>query len=123
MATENIIQTISLPAAADYSSTGQYLFVDVNSSGQAAVIASQGANGIGVLQNNPAAGEAGSVAVGGVCKVMAGATIAAGAKLTPGADGRAETAAGGDFGLGRALTGGADGEIITMLLTHQDVSA
>lgn len=125
MATENILQTITLPAAADYSSTGQYLFVGVDSSGQAAVIASQGADAIGVLQNDPAAaGRAASVAVGGVTKVLCGEdSLAAGVKVTPGADGRAETAATGDFVVGWTLVGGDDGEVISILLTHQDVSA
>lgn len=124
MATEQLVQTISLPVAADYSTTGQYLFVGVNSSGQAVKIASQGADAIGVLQDNPgAAGYVGVVAIGGICKVKAGATIAAGNKLTTGADGRAEVAATGDFVVGWAISGGADGEIIEMLLTHQDISA
>lgn len=124
MATEQLVQAVALPVAADYSTTGQYLFVGINSSGQAAKIASQGADAVGVLQDNPgAAGRVGNVAIGGICKVMAGDTIAAGNKLTTGADGRAEVAATGDFVIGWAISAGADGEIIDMLLTHQDVSA
>lgn len=117
MATENLVSAIPLPVAADYSSTGQYLFVGINSSSQAVVIAAQGADAIGVLQDNPgAAGLVGNVAIFGMCKAKAGATITAGTKITSGADGRVETAATGDRELGWAVTGGADGEIITILL-------
>lgn len=124
MATENLVSSVPLPVAADYSTTGQYLFVDVNSSGQAVVIAGQGLNAVGVLQDNPgAAGRVGRIAIGGFVKCKAGATIAAGARITTGADGRAETAATGDFVLGTCIAGGADGEIITILFQPQDISA
>ncbi len=124
MATENTLLTIPLPVAADYSTTGQYLFVDVNSSGQAVLVASQGVTAIGVLQDNPgAAGRVGCIGIGGLVKVKAGETIAAGNKLTVGADARAEVAATGDWIHGRAITGGADGEIITMLWEPRDISA
>ncbi|MHA1859159.1 MAG: capsid cement protein [Candidatus Thorarchaeota archaeon] len=117
MATENNVIAIPLPVAADYSTTGQYLFMGINSSSQAVLIASQGADAIGVLQDNPnTAGHVGRVAIHGMCKAKAGATITAGAKITSGADGRVETAASGDRELGWAVTGGADGEIITILL-------
>jgi len=121
---ENSLQCITLPAAADYSTTGQYLCVKVNTSGQAEVIASQGVDCIGILQNDPAAaGRAATVAVGGVCKAMSGDTLTAGVKVTAGADGRVETAATGDFVLGWTLTAANDGQILSLLLTHQDVSA
>lgn len=123
MSTENMVQAITLPAAADFSSS-QYLIVDVNSSGQAALVTTQGANAVGVLQDNPgAAGRAARIAIGGVLKVMAGATIAAGNRITSGADSRAEVAATGDFVLGTAISGGADGEIISVLWQPQDISA
>ena len=124
MATEQLLGSVTLPVAADYSSTGQYLFMGIDSSSRAVLIASQGADAVGVLVNNPdAAGKAGTVAVAGITKVKAGATIAAGNKLTTGADGRAEVAATGDFVIGWSVSGGADGEIISMLFTHQDISA
>jgi hypothetical protein len=124
MSTENLVSAIPLPVAADYSTTGQYLFVDVNSSGQAVLVAGQGLTAIGVLQDNPgAAGRVGRIAIGGMIKVKAGATIAAGNKITTGADGRAEVSATGDFTLGTAISGGADGEIITILFQPQDISA
>lgn len=124
MATENLVSAIPLPVAADYSTTGQYLFVDINSSGQAVLVTTQGANAIGVLQDNPgAAGRVGRVAIGGLIKCKAGATIVPGNRITVGADSRAEVAATGDFVLGTCHTGGADGEIITILFQPQDISA
>ena len=123
MSTENLVQAVPLPVAADYSTTGQYLFVDINSSGQAVVIAAQGVNAVGILQDNPgAAGRVGRVAIGGFVKCMAGATIVPGNRITVGADGRAEVAATGDFVLGTCKAGGADGEIITILFQPQDIS-
>ena len=120
MSTENLVSSVPLPVAADYSSTGQYLFVDINSSGQAVLVAGQGLNAYGILQDNPsAAGRVGRIAIGGMIKVMAGATIAAGAQLCAGADGRAEVAIASDVVLGKAVSGGADGEIITMLWQPQ----
>ena len=81
------------------------------------VCSSQGEAAHGVLQNKPtAAGHAATVAVAGTVKVYAGATIAQGARITTGADGRAEVAATGDFVVGVARTGGADGEIISVEL-------
>lgn len=124
MATENTVVAVPMPVAADYSSAGQYLFVDVNSSGQAVVIAAQGVNAIGVLQDNPAAaGRVGRIAVGGMIKVMSGDTITAGNRITSGADGRAEVAATGDFVLGTAMVSSVDGDIMTMLFQPQDISA
>ena len=120
MATENLVAVVPLPVAADYSTTGQYLFVDINSSGQAALVAGQGLNAYGILQDNPgAAGLVGRIAVGGMIKVTAGETITAGDQLTVGADARAEIGLVGDVVFGKAITGGADGEIITMLWQPQ----
>lgn len=124
MATENTAIVVPIPVAADYSTTGQYLFVGIDTNGRAAKIASQGANACGVLQDNPgAAGRVGRVAIGGIIKCMSGATITAGDKITTGADGRAETAATGDFVLGWAMESSADGEIMEILFNPQDISA
>jgi hypothetical protein len=121
MANENTVTVIGLPVAADYSTTGQYLFVDIAATtGRAVLVAGQGLNAYGVLQDNPsAAGRVGRVAIGGVMKVMSGDTITVGAQLCAGADGRAEIALVGDVVLGKAITGGVDGVIITMLWQPQ----
>jgi len=124
MSTYQAVTSFSVAAAADYSSTGQYLLVDINSSGQAVLVASQGAKAVGVLDNDPESGNAARVIFSGVAKVTAGGDITAGAKITTGADARAETAASGDHVIGTALTSGGDGDIIEVLLgTGQHILA
>lgn len=72
----------------------------------------------GVVQNNPAQGEAATVRRIGVSKAVAGAEIAAGANVMAGADGRLITLAGDDaVCLGVALEGaGAANVVFTLSL-------
>ncbi len=115
---------ITLPAAADYSTTGQYLFVNVDGNGRALVVAAQGADALGVLSDKPAAiDRAARVVIGGVTQVMAGDTITPDDKLTTGADGRAEVAASGDHVVAHAITGGADGQVISCALVSHHILA
>ena len=72
MAWESSQTCITLTSHADYTAS-QYRFVMVNSSGSAEVTAADG-NAIGILQNNPDAGEAAVVAVAGVSKLYIGTT-------------------------------------------------
>lgn len=121
-----------LNASGDLSAA-QFKFVTVNSSSQVAVAGTQGTVVVGVLQNKPsAAGQAAQVMSAGVTKVVAGATVAAGAVVESDSVGRAITAVKstvntGDAGsasdpviggaaAGIALTGGAVGELISVLL-------
>ncbi len=123
MATQNQVQSITLPAAGDLSAK-QFRFVNVNSSGQAAAVASAGGAGIGVLQNKPdAAGKAATVAHAGVVKVVAGGSITAGANVQSDANGEAITAASGDVVLGVALAGAADGDLVPVLLVSKHILA
>jgi hypothetical protein len=111
--------SFSLPANADYSveaTSGQFRFVDVNSSSKA-VTAGLAADAIGVRQNNPRANEATTIVSTGIVFVEAGEAIAAGdyiKSMANGLAGEADTA--GDYILGRALTGAASGEFCTVLL-------
>lgn len=116
MATENTISAISLPAAADLSAA-QYKIVTVNSSGQAA-LANATSTVVGVLQNKPsAAGRVATIADRGVSKVVAGAAITAGARVTSDASGNAVAASiAGDAVLGIALTGAASGDVFPVLI-------
>ena len=123
MATENQVQSITLPAAGDLSAK-QFRFVACNTSGQAAAVASAGATGIGVLQNKPdAAGKAATVAYAGVAKVVAGGEVAAGANVQSDANGEAILAASADHVLGVALAGAADGDVIPVLLVSKHILA
>jgi hypothetical protein len=123
MATENSVICISLPAAADLSAA-QYKIVHINSSGQAAV-SNATSNAVGVLQNKPtAAGRVATVAYAGISKCVAGAAIAAGARVTSDANGNAITAAtAGDPVIGFAVTGAASGDVFPVLLTQSHFAA
>ena len=122
MATVNHELMVTLPAAADYSTTGQYRFVTVNTDGEAALIASAGVDAIGVLSNNPGSKQAGRVVFGGKTKVILGATVAAGAKVATDNAGRAVTASGNHV-LGKCLKGGDIGEIGEILLVSKHILA
>lgn len=133
MAYETAGTDITLIAAADQS-TSQYRAIKVDTAEKGAV-AGAGEFAIGVLQNKPAAGEAATVRVAGVTKMVAGAAVAAGARVAPDAAGKAKTAVAAtvntsDAGaasdavtashvLGIALeAAAADGDIISVLITH-----
>jgi hypothetical protein len=99
---ENGVIDFLAPAAADYSTTGQYRFVDLNGSNQFARVTTAGANAFGVLQNAPASGAIAIVRRRGPSYVFASDTIADGALLAvEGTNGRAKAAVAG------TVTGGA----------------
>lgn len=115
MAYENSLQCVSFEAGQDLSAK-QYYFVSLASDGQIDPTG-DGASAVGVLQNAPAsAGDAASVAIGGITKVVAGGTIAAGGAVASSATGTAVAATtAGDVILGTAVTGGASGETISIV--------
>lgn len=116
MAYENVSHhCVSLVANGDLSAK-QFCAVAVNSAGRA-VVADAEDQVIGIVQNNPAAGQAANVAYGGVSKGKLGGTVAAGARVTANASGEIIAAASaGDSVVGVALNGGASGEIISILV-------
>lgn len=75
MAYSNRLECVTLEANVDLS-THQFKIVEMLSDGKADLSGLRG--GYGVLQNIPESGEAGTVAIGGETKVMAGGTIAIG---------------------------------------------
>lgn len=119
------------PAAADYSTTGQYRFVDLNGSSQFVRVTTAGENAFGVLQNAPASGAIAIVRRRGTSYVLAGDTIADGDLLAvEGTNGRAKVASAatvsgggadpaddpvdGSFVMGVALMDGTAGDTIRM---------
>lgn len=94
----------------------QFKFVTLESDGQVDLADSAGENCIGVLLNNPAAGEAATVAISGKVMVTSGGTIAAGAAIQSDASGDALTAASGDYVMGYALEAAVDGQIMAIEL-------
>lgn len=106
---------VSLVAAGDLS-TKQFHAVGVNSAGRAA-IADADDQLIGIVQNNPAAGQAANVAYGGISKAVLGGNVTAGNRVTANASGQIIAAASaGDSVIGVALGGGASGEIVSILV-------
>lgn len=98
----------------------QYTFVTANgvsNDGATPQVAATAANGKadGVLINAPlAANTAGTVVVFGRTKVVAGGTIAAGAEIQVGANGRAVTATGTNIRVGKALEAAVANQIVTI---------
>lgn len=122
MAYEENMTTITLISTGDLSAaTNQYKFVKTDSNNDGFVLAGDGEDAIGVLQDTPQAGEAASICVAGITKVYAGASFNAGVKLSAGAGGVANTSANGDYMLGFALRGGSNGAITTMLFQKDGV--
>ena len=97
-------------------SSAQFKFVTLESDGQIDLADAAGENAIGVLLNDPAAGEAATVAISGKVMVTSGGTIAAGAQIQTDASGDALTAATGDVVLGYALEAAVDGQVFAIEL-------
>jgi len=80
---------ITLEAAADLSAK-QYHFVKVDSNGKAAACAALTDVPVGVLQNDPTAGQTAEIVVVGVSKVSSDAALNEGDLIGPSADGQAD---------------------------------
>lgn len=109
----------TMTASADLSSK-QFHFVKVSGNNTVTVCAAITDTPIGVLQNNPASGEAAVVCVFGITKVVADGTLAAGNLIGTSADGQADAiAAGSDTTVttvGQALNAASAGETVEMFL-------
>jgi len=118
-------RAITLEASTDLSSY-QFRFVGVDSNGKAALaITSTGdADVLGILQNKPTAGQAASIMIDGVSKIVAaGSTLSAGDLVTNSTAGYATVHSAGDMIRGRVLFGssGSTGRVLTMVL--QDIGS
>lgn len=118
-------RTITLEAAADLSSN-QFHFVGVDSNGKAALAITSTGDGdvLGILQNKPSLGQAASIMIDGVSKVVAaGSTLAAGDLCTNSTAGTATPHTAGDMIRGRVLYGssGSTGRVLTVAL--QDIGS
>ena len=99
MAYQQAQTNITLKAGADLSAK-QYFFVKIDGDGDV-VLAGNGENAIGVLQNAPASGEAANIAVAGVSKVIIGDTTSldSGVVISSDANGKATLGVSTDFAL------------------------
>lgn len=114
MAFEESIRKITLLSAADFSTTGQFRFGQVNSSGQVA-LAGSGARVDCVVYDNPdAASRETTVVIAGVAMVELGGTVTAGDQVQSGASGVATSGSTNTPGV--ALESGVSGDIIPVLL-------
>lgn len=115
MAYEEILEGVgSLLSAADFSTTGQYRFGTIDSSGTVGLTGAA-ARADGVIQNNPESGQAVYLGTkfGMISKIELGGTVTAGDNLQSGANGVAVT--GTTYVLGTAIESGVSGDIISML--------
>lgn len=113
------------PSDADRRSlVNQYTFVDLTTSstivgagvGNAVLTAcTAGGRAIGILQNNPPLGAAGTVYAKGVSMARAGGTFSAGDDISSDGNGYAVKAS-GNVVLARALESAVSGDITTVLL-------
>lgn len=107
-----------LPGSADPNGGKQYKFVKVTGAKTCGL--ATGASKevvIGVLQNKPqVTGQAATVAIRGVSRVVAGGAVDAGTTVTVNSDGEAEETTDNELVVGVAVTSGADQEIISVLL-------
>lgn len=104
MAIENLLHTITLPAAADLSAS-QFCFVKLDGSANAA-LAGAGEDAIGVLQNKPTAlGRAATIenGHGAITKLKVGDIVAIDADVASDSTGRGVTAVSGDYILAKAI--------------------
>lgn len=125
MAIENLNFVIGhLAAAADYSATGQYRgMIASTAANHTAVLASvAGQQIIGILRNEPEAGEACEIVVEGVAKAIAGGTIVRGDRLSVASTGALVASTGAGAIVGVALESAASGAIFSVLLQPRPLS-
>jgi hypothetical protein len=112
---EENLKNITGVAGADLTGK-QYLCVKLNSSEEIVACSAITDKTVGILQDEGKQGKALPVAVGGICKAKAGATIAAGDPVATKADGTLQVAATTQYVIGVARTGGSSGQVISVLL-------
>lgn len=111
----NALTEGQLTASADLS-TKQYHFVKMSGDNTVDVCAAITDNPVGVLCNNPTSGQAAVVQWGGIAKIVANATLAAGDVIGTSADGQADPIVNGVdvtvFVVGTARKAAAAGDVV-----------
>lgn len=123
MAVDNYDKTQAFAAGEDLSAKQNY-FVKISAANTVS-LAGAGEDAIGVNTENAASGETTGVMCegGGKIKVVAGAIVAFGAKITSDANGKAVTAALGDYVYGTSLeAAAADKDLISMIWAPEGVN-
>ena len=113
MSGHEVLTSISLQSAADFSTNAQYRFGTVNSSGQIAVSAAD-ARQDGIIQDNPdVADRAAQVGILGVSLLELGGVVTAGDEIKAGTNGVGLS--GSTESKTVALESGVSGDIISVL--------
>lgn len=116
MSTELNLVTLTSIAGADLSAS-QYRFVEQSSAGAVTVCNAAGEKALGVVYNDPANGQAATIAYGGIARVVAGGAITIGNAIATDNQGRAVAATTGQTILGEAMSAASTaGEIVSVLL-------
>jgi hypothetical protein len=121
MAINAVGTDISFVAGADLSAK-QFCGVKINSAGQLVAANATDLNQVGILQDKSTSGQTAQVRYDGISKAKAGATVAAGDRVTTDANGAFVTATTGKQVMGIALTGGAVNDVITVMLSQRGVA-
>lgn len=115
MATEERVELVTAVTAADFSaSTNMFKAVKLDASGNLVAIAAITDAPYGILYDTAVSGRAVPVAIGGIAKCKAGATIAAGAPVAVKADGTLQTAATTQYVIGTARYGAVSGDVFAV---------
>ena len=123
MATDAILQNLTLLAGADLSSH-QYRWMRISAAGTITFCSVAGQASVGVLQDDPdEAGKGALLAIGGKSRVEAGGTIAAGAKIATDSVGRAVAASDDDEVLGTAVDSAVVGDIFAIIIEKSGSSS
>lgn len=110
-------QMVTLEASTDLSAY-QYRFVTIDANGKAA-LAGDGVPVYGVLQNKPSGGQAASVMINGLTKIITDAsTMSAGDLVASSSVGMAAAPGAGEYTVGRVVYGssGSTGRVLTVAL-------
>lgn len=112
MAFEERLELVTAQAGADLSaSTNLFKVVKLDANGNVVPVAAITDIPFGILQDTPKSGQAAPVAVGGIVKCTAGATIAAGAPVATMANGELQTAVTTQYVIGTARTSAVAGDV------------
>ena len=119
MAIQQSLQIITREAGIDLSAK-QYYFAVANA-GKANLPGADGGRALGVIQNDPTAGQPAVIATGGITKVVSDGSIEIDDAVSIKSGGKAKEAASGEYIQGTALEGdgGVDGTVISILLQPQ----
>jgi hypothetical protein len=112
MAFEEGLELVSAVAGTDLSATPMFTGVKLDANGNAVPVSAITDIPFGVLYDNAKQGNAVPVAVDGIAKCKAGATIAAGAAVAFKADGTIQTAVATQYVIGTARKSAVSGDIV-----------